>query len=136
MPMDSGGRGLPSGCGPSGTGPPSVTPYTTSGSAFGKYSWSSLRSCGDDLADPIMTVRTDDDGVGQIIRSEEHTSELQSPDHLVCRLLIEKKNNTQGGVRMVLTLDAMHDEHWTKLAVMGWESELGKLAKLVRARSR
>src|SRR5258708_29715726 len=25
-------------------------------------------------------------------RSEEHTSELQSPDHLVCRLLLEKKN--------------------------------------------
>src|SRR5258708_4407193 len=27
-------------------------------------------------------------------RSEEHTSELQSPDHLVCRLLLEKKNIT------------------------------------------
>src|SRR5258708_14946117 len=26
------------------------------------------------------------------LRSEEHTSELQSPDHLVCRLLLEKKN--------------------------------------------
>src|SRR5258708_20862808 len=26
------------------------------------------------------------------VRSEEHTSELQSPDHLVCRLLLEKKN--------------------------------------------
>src|SRR5215216_8160646 len=26
-------------------------------------------------------------------RSEEHTSELQSPDHLVCRLLLEKKKN-------------------------------------------
>src|SRR5438552_7598211 len=26
-------------------------------------------------------------------RSEEHTSELQSPDHLVCRLLLEKKNH-------------------------------------------
>src|SRR5258708_26418042 len=25
-------------------------------------------------------------------RSEEHTSELQSPDHLACRLLLEKKN--------------------------------------------
>src|SRR5258708_29813498 len=29
------------------------------------------------------------------IRSEEHTSELQSPDHLVCRLLLEKKNRLQ-----------------------------------------
>src|SRR5258708_24240986 len=28
----------------------------------------------------------------QVGRSEEHTSELQSPDHLVCRLLLEKKN--------------------------------------------
>src|SRR5438876_5714846 len=27
-------------------------------------------------------------------RSEEHTSELQSPVHLVCRLLLEKKKNT------------------------------------------
>src|SRR5438552_12558761 len=29
-----------------------------------------------------------------LLRSEEHTSELQSPDHLVCRLLLEKKNGT------------------------------------------
>src|SRR5947208_6031091 len=28
---------------------------------------------------------------GEAERSEEHTSELQSPDHLVCRLLLEKK---------------------------------------------
>src|SRR5258708_20842943 len=30
--------------------------------------------------------------VVDVSRSEEHTSELQSPDHLVCRLLLEKKN--------------------------------------------
>src|SRR5258708_21886789 len=29
-----------------------------------------------------------------LVRSEEHTSELQSPDHLVCRLLLEKKKTT------------------------------------------
>src|SRR5947208_5211099 len=29
--------------------------------------------------------------VVDVERSEEHTSELQSPDHLVCRLLLEKK---------------------------------------------
>src|SRR5258708_28637465 len=29
-------------------------------------------------------------------RSEEHTSELQSPDHLVCRLLLEKKKSNVG----------------------------------------
>src|SRR5207244_9268946 len=37
------------------------------------------------LADHAGTMR-------QHNRSEEHTSELQSPDHLVCRLLLEKKN--------------------------------------------
>src|SRR5690348_18162952 len=30
-------------------------------------------------------------------RTEEHTSELQSPVHLVCRLLLEKKNAPGGG---------------------------------------
>src|SRR5256885_11202389 len=30
--------------------------------------------------------------IGDIARSEEHTSELQSPCNLVCRLLLEKKN--------------------------------------------
>src|SRR5258708_18437351 len=29
------------------------------------------------------------------LRSEEHTSELQSPDHLVCRLLLEKKKKEE-----------------------------------------
>src|SRR5256885_9878578 len=31
--------------------------------------------------------------LGERIRSEEHTSELQSPCNLVCRLLLEKKKN-------------------------------------------
>src|SRR5258708_30743237 len=35
-----------------------------------------------------VTVAVTDAG-----RSEEHTSELQSPDHLVCRLLLEKKKS-------------------------------------------
>src|SRR5438552_4695400 len=33
--------------------------------------------------------------VDPVCRSEEHTSELQSPDHLVCRLLLEKKKKKQ-----------------------------------------
>lgn len=37
-------------------------------------------------------------------------------------------------VQMVLTLDAMHDELWTQRALMGRESELGKLAKLLELR--
>src|SRR5258708_19107248 len=32
-------------------------------------------------------------------RSEEHTSELQSPDHLVCRLLLEKKKTGDQGAQ-------------------------------------
>src|SRR5690348_17523452 len=32
--------------------------------------------------------------LGTCVRSEEHTSELQSPVHLVCRLLLEKKKST------------------------------------------
>src|SRR5258708_23163007 len=31
-------------------------------------------------------------------RSEEHTSELQSPDHLVCRLLLEKKKTRKNKI--------------------------------------
>jgi uncharacterized protein YndB with AHSA1/START domain len=38
------------------------------------------------------------------------------------------------GVRLVLTLDAMHDEHWTQMAVMGWEMELGRLAQVLKKR--
>src|SRR5438552_9193039 len=38
---------------------------------------------------------------GRARRSEEHTSELQSPDHLVCRLLLEKKKTISTGVRSV-----------------------------------
>src|SRR2546427_5308355 len=40
------------------------------------------------------------------LRSEEHTSELQSQSNLVCRLLLEKKNNTD---RLVLL--ALHTVH-------------------------
>src|SRR5258708_30495663 len=36
------------------------------------------------------------------VRSEEHTSELQSPDHLVCRLLLEKKNKDHVHIDLVL----------------------------------
>src|SRR5437899_7622892 len=38
----------------------------------------------------------------QIVRSEEHTSELQSLRHLVCRLLLEKKKTAQWNTRCQL----------------------------------
>src|SRR5438552_8850302 len=51
-----------------------------------------------DLADSLRhhPVNSPADGLfvaRQKGRSEEHTSELQSPDHLVCRLLLEKKKH-------------------------------------------
>jgi uncharacterized protein YndB with AHSA1/START domain len=36
------------------------------------------------------------------------------------------------GVRLVLTQEAMHDESWTQMAVLGWESELNKLAQILK----
>src|SRR3990170_1505090 len=41
--------------------------------------------------DPLALHCTQRKGINWMLRSEEHTSELQSPDHLVCRLLLEKK---------------------------------------------
>lgn len=43
-------------------------------------------------------------------------------------------HKTPGGVRMVLTFDAMHNDEWTQRATMGWESEIGKLAAVLAAR--
>src|SRR2546426_2586298 len=41
---------------------------------------------------PVVSVS---DGLTMAHRSEEHTSELQSPCNLVCRLLLEKKKNNR-----------------------------------------
>src|ERR1035438_10631801 len=60
------------------------------------------KGASDDLGATVVPIKTglgDDDSVraihGNLIRSEEHTSELQSLRHLVCRLLLEKKKPTQ-----------------------------------------
>src|SRR2546426_7778932 len=59
---------------------------TATPSAFGPEHVDRLRRSGlDDLAIADVIHAADD-------RSEEHTSELQSPCNLVCRLLLEKKN--------------------------------------------
>src|SRR3989442_3291697 len=39
----------------------------------------------------VLCLLTFDFGIPELARSEEHTSELQSRPHLVCRLLLEKK---------------------------------------------
>src|SRR5258708_26065894 len=43
------------------------------------------------LSPSDIILQQDNAGAHRSHRSEEHTSELQSPDHLVCRLLLEKK---------------------------------------------
>src|SRR5258708_12098448 len=68
--------------------PPRSTlfPYTTLfRSLFGGQQGGQLLHV---LADQLLQLQED-------ARSEEHTSELQSPDHLVCRLLLEKKKTRQ-----------------------------------------
>src|SRR5258706_6924879 len=48
---------------------------------------------------------------GKILRSEEHTSELQSLTNLVCRLLLEKKKKTQCYQDVCRTLEStVHDK--------------------------
>src|SRR5438552_5963042 len=51
-------------------------------------------------------------------RSEEHTSELQSPDHIVCRLLLEKKNRTQIVLHVLLNCqkeNLYHEQYVTNI---------------------
>src|SRR5690606_41457312 len=57
-----------------------------------------------DLSSPEVgtTFATDNPGV-VAIRSEEHTSELQSRENLVCRLLLEKKKKTSTNVNIPST---------------------------------
>src|SRR5437879_7164502 len=49
------------------------------------------------LADESICVGPDADRLDGEPRSEEHTSELQSPMYLVCRLLLEKKKSEAAG---------------------------------------
>src|SRR5438552_5503599 len=57
----------------------------------------------------------------ELARSEEHTSELQSPDHLVCRLLLEKKkkkkNRQQSKEKKIKITRIQHTTHCYKCRV-------------------
>src|SRR5258708_31331592 len=90
--------------------PPRSTlfPYTTlfrscSYGVFSLKGWNeevpTLRSC------PVAMLSRMDSAVTipNPSRSEEHTSELQSPDHLVCRLLLEKKNKHSNNPTFLLS---------------------------------
>src|SRR5258708_21253750 len=54
-----------------------------------------MQKYGHDDARPVLERASARETAARVaigeVRSEEHTSELQSPDHLVCRLLLEKK---------------------------------------------
>src|SRR5258708_30928650 len=53
------------------------------------------------------------------VRSEEHTSELQSPDHLVCRLLLEKKKTTRCAMGWVAKSVHMHSRLSANMSSIG-----------------
>src|SRR5258708_18549509 len=78
--------------------PPRSTlfPYTTLFRSFaGASNFDLVNGTAGGLADLSIRRSGTNDwkplGTAPSARSEEHTSELQSPDHLVCRLLLEKK---------------------------------------------
>src|SRR3989442_10080137 len=77
--------------------PPRSTlfPYTTLFRSLGQHLVARAGVVVDEFG--AEQVQRSDGGAGpvrrQIHRSEEHTSELQSRPHLVCRLLLEKKND-------------------------------------------
>src|SRR5438552_12399740 len=61
---------------------------------------------------PARGRDSDHGGRQHLVRSEEHTSELQSPDHLVCRLLLEKKKRrTREQQRRDDTAPPLYTEH-------------------------
>src|SRR5258708_25325934 len=72
--------------------PPRSTlfPYTTLFRSLRTVRADAFRPAGERNGEKVRTRRKDRYFAHQQ-RSEEHTSELQSPDHLVCRLLLEKK---------------------------------------------
>src|SRR5690606_39278508 len=55
--------------------------------------------CGEALAATFQALAATGEGFGIVLqRSEEHTSELQSRENIVCRLLLEKKKNILSNV--------------------------------------
>src|SRR5688500_19992971 len=60
--------------------------------------WRELREMERQIADAEQMARDDDPEMAEM-RSEEHTSELQSPCNLVCRLLLETKKKQRELVR-------------------------------------
>src|SRR2546429_5369002 len=95
--------------------PPRSTlfPYTTLFRSHGHGAWYQEPAAHGVGVVPVARLEADRHGSGAApfeatsreeavpdrVRSEEHTSELQSRLHLVCRLLLEKKKNSRSSVR-------------------------------------
>src|SRR5690348_18218580 len=85
--------------------PPRSTlfPYTTLFRSFGGIGRGPREKCARDRRAPSRGARDRRrDDRPNLRRSEEHTSELQSPVHLVCRLLLEKKKSTNPPIPILL----------------------------------
>src|SRR5436305_3110903 len=85
--------------------PPRSTlfPYTSSSDLHDNDSWVSSLGAVMDAATLVLTTV---DGP-ESPRSEEHTSELQSRPHLVCRLLLEKKKKWQPALEWQLAAETL-----------------------------
>src|SRR2546421_9464862 len=70
---------------------PKVCHSCGKGPAFGHSRSHSMVATKRRFEPNLQKVRIDDRGTPRRVRSEEHTSELQSRSDLVCRLLLEKK---------------------------------------------
>src|SRR5258708_8914446 len=93
--------------------PPRSTlfPYTTLFRSPASPSGSFGNTSPADIAMPITSSSSTSPvtAAGLRARSEEHTSELQSPDHLVCRLLLEKKKKPHPYLPPVVANDTCSD---------------------------
>src|SRR5437762_9910679 len=84
-------------------------PYTTLFRSLKLSEWNKARI---DLVQAEESRKVGREDFRARVRSEEHTSELQSPMYLVCRLLLEKKKNTDSDVRdeVVSVTNTLMDE--------------------------
>src|SRR6202011_3581709 len=69
-----------------------------------------FRSSNRKATNPACAMRPAGSSLVFLPRSEEHTSELQSPMYLVCRLLLEKRKNEKVG-------EVPHDRRYSRCAV-------------------
>jgi uncharacterized protein YndB with AHSA1/START domain len=66
----------------------------------------------------------------RLLRYMNHADFIPGVEPYDVETVVELQS-TSNGVRMVLMFEAMHDDHWTQMATMGWESQLNQLAQLL-----